>query len=73
MARAHRQLAPPRNARLPAQHLWRTRLTLDDQDRAALVKALETTMARVDRPREQARERLGNHPHDEQRMTLIVL
>jgi len=43
MARAHRLLAPPRNARLPAQHLWRTRLTLDDQDRAALVKALETS------------------------------
>jgi DNA-binding transcriptional ArsR family regulator len=54
-------------------HLSRTRLTLDDQGRAALVRALEATIARVDRIREQARQRLGNHHDSEQRMTLIVL
>ena len=54
-------------------HLSRTRLTLDDKGREALVKALEATIARVDRIKEHARERLGDHHHAEQRMTLIVL
>jgi DNA-binding transcriptional ArsR family regulator len=54
-------------------HLSRTRLMLDGKGRKALVKELQATIARVDRIQEQARERLGNHHHSEQRMTLIIL